>query len=658
VSGIAGIFRRDGSPAERQVPDRMLDAQAWRGPDARNLWLQGPVALGHLLLATTPEAHLENQPFVDGPQAIVLDGRVDDRATLRGALDSAGFAPRGPGDAELMLRAYEAWGETFPDRVIGDFAFAIWDGHRRQLVCGRDWVGVKPFFYALDARRLAFASEPQAVLADPSVSRDPHEGMVAECLAVTPRSREETLFRDVLRLPPAHVLVVSAESRRLVRAWTFRPGRRVRHGSDEEYAEHVRSVLEEAVACRLRASGRVGADLSGGIDSSSVVGLVRSLEERGRVSGLGFETFSLVFPEHRACDESGYIDSVVSRWRVRSNALPPELPSLDAYARAARRWLSHPGFPNGTMALSLARRAGANGFRVMLSGVGGDEAFGGSAYRYADLLASLDLPELLTELRHDRHLVDFYQWRLSPPIQCGLRPLVPDVVRRVYRAMRPARPSVAWIGRKLHERARLEERFLPPAHGPRSIDEHSLPAAPFASYAQRDTYSLFASGWLVEALELEERMAASFGLELRHPFLDRRVVELALALPDEQKFSRATSKRVLRRAMSPVLPARVERRTDKGRFGTFAAAALTADFQELLEHSRIGEIGWIEPRTVRAMLDEVLGGLRRGDADGPWLDNVWFLWAIVGVELWHRAVSSETPSPLTLPPVLSMIDMS
>ncbi len=657
MSGIAGLFRRDGAPADGELLERMLAAQAPRGPDGRATWSEGAVALGHLLLATTPEAHLEKQPFVDGSLAIVLDGRVDDRTALRDALSSAGFPPRGPGDAELMLRAYQAWGETFPDRVIGDFGFAIWDGRRRRLVCGRDWVGVKPFFYALDARRFVFASEPQGVLADPSVRRVPNEGMVAEHLAISPRNREQTLFEDVLRLPPAHVLVVSHEEHRLVRAWTFHPGRRVRHRSDGEYAEHVRGVLEEAVACRLRASGRIGSELSGGVDSSSVVGLVCSLGERGLVPDLELETFSLVFPEHPVCDERRYIDTVVARWGPRSNALPPELPSLEQYAGAARHWLAHPGFPNGTMARSLRQRARDAGVRPLLTGVGGDEAFGGSAYRYADLVASLDLPELLVELRCDRRYVDFYQWRACPPIQYGVRPLIPDPIRRAFRFLRPARHVVPWIGRGLHERARLDERLAPPVHGPRSVDERVLPDEPFTGYAQRDLYSLYTNGWLVEALEIEERMAASFGLELRHPFLDRRVVELALALPDEQKLARATSKRVLRRAMSRVLPRAIQQRKNKAYFGAFAVTALSEEFRELLAGARTAAIGWIEPRTVALMLDQVVEGSRRG-GEGPWLEHVWPLWSIIGIELWYRAAveAGDPAPPLTLAPLLSMIE--
>src|SRR2546427_419333 len=222
MSGLAGLLALDGGSAETLVLQRMLAALAHRGRDGQNTWSSGPIAMGHQAFWTTPEARGEIQPWrhPSGELVATLDGRIDNRRALRDALVARGLPPRAEHDAELVLRAYECWGEDFARELVGDFAVAIWDGPARRLVCARDPLGVKPFYYHFDGHHFRWSSEPQAIFEDPTVPRRPHEGMVAEMLAGYLVSTEETLWQGLFRLRPGHTLTVTRDGLCLRRYWS------------------------------------------------------------------------------------------------------------------------------------------------------------------------------------------------------------------------------------------------------------------------------------------------------------------------------------------------------------------------------------------------------------------------------------------------------
>jgi asparagine synthase (glutamine-hydrolysing) len=283
MSGIAGVYNLDGRPVDAALLRRMTERIAHRGPDGAGYWMDGPIGLGHQMLHTTPEALVEKQPFLNarGDLCLTLDGRVDNREELRAALEAHGAKLRTDTDAELVLQAYECWGEECPRRLLGDFAFAIWDRRQRQLFCARDILGFKPFYYYTDGRTFLFGSELPQLFEDTTIRREPNEGMIGEYLVMAVTSQEETLYRDIFRLPPAHVVSVQGGQLRKERYWTLDLAKQIRYRTDEEYAAHFFAVFKEAVRCRLRSHGAVGAHLSGGLDSSSVVCMAQGLYREG-----------------------------------------------------------------------------------------------------------------------------------------------------------------------------------------------------------------------------------------------------------------------------------------------------------------------------------------------------------------------------------------
>src|SRR3972149_2874746 len=381
MSGIAGVYNLDGSPVDPALVMRMTDISAPRGPDGVGHWIDGPVGFGHIMLHTTPESLREKQPLVNdsGNLCLTLDGRVDNRDEVRDALQAKGAKLRTDTDAELVLRAFECWGEECPKRIIGDFAFVVWDGRNRQLFCARDPLGIKPFYYYADGSRFLFGSELCQLFADPTLRREPNEGMVGEYLSSAITDREETLYRDVFRLAPGHFLLVKPGHIRKERYWDIDPAKVIRYRRDTDYADHFFEIFTEAVRCRLRSQKPVGVNVSGGLDSSSILAVAELVCRNGAPAAPGLEVFSVIFPG-LDCDENSYIRDVLSMWGRKGNTVPPEEPDGLRSVGQVKRYLDIPDYPNGSLCDPLKSLARDKGVRVLLTGFGGDEWFTGSSY--------------------------------------------------------------------------------------------------------------------------------------------------------------------------------------------------------------------------------------------------------------------------------------
>ena len=472
MSGIPGLFHRTGPLDDRdarRVLHAMVAAAPHRGPDGTRSWSDERVALGHQQLRVLPEDVVGEQPLLDASRslAITFDGRLDNRDALLSHVGDPQFASRC--DAGLVLAAYRQWGNGCPARLEGDFVFAIWDRARRLVFCARDRMGIKPFYYYLDVHRFLWASEIGQVLAA-GVPREPNESMVAEYLSHTISSQAETLYRGVMRLPAAHAMTVTADGVDIQRYWQLDLSAEVRHATDREYAEHFRSVFDTAVRCRLRAAVPVGAYLSGGLDSSSVVGTAAAL-------GAPPETFSLVYPQTPGADESAYIDAVIARWGLVGHKVavgPIDGDACRAHVRARLDVLDLPADHEGE-GLSFAMRD--RGMRVMLTGVGGDYGLSGSLYHYADLLRARNFGGLIRQVAADRRHPD-RGWSPSQPLRLRRAAAHPAAVAN-SRASAGAPP---WMGARS---PRLDARRLRQPRRPRGPDSAEAASRGFGDRAHR-----------------------------------------------------------------------------------------------------------------------------------------------------------------------------
>ncbi|HEU5077387.1 MAG TPA: asparagine synthase-related protein [Polyangiaceae bacterium] len=618
MSGIIAWLRLDGAPADDATFRRLMQGSSYHGPDRTGTWSSGSVALGHHQLCTTPESLHELQPTAaaDGSVRVAFDGRLDNRNDL--LHDFSLRASEQVTDVDLLIRAYERWGIDCVSHLIGDYGFALWDARERRLLCARDPLGVRPVFYAYHAGTLAVASGLRELAASGCVPLDINEGMVGEYLTSNLSSVHETLYRYAFRLPPGHLMTVDARGLQLTRYW--KPEEIAELSvSGVEAAQRFKALFFEAVRCRARSPGAIAAHLSGGLDSSSIVSVLGTLQANAELTR-PFEAFTLTFPGMR-CDETEYAELVATRYGHPWYRVPPAPSPARDYEALATRYLDFPGYPNGTFAQPLLERVKERQHRVVLTGMGGDDWLAPAS----PAARALDLVPLGQWSALKRELAGFRWPRVAGATARHLLARAFDRLdvhtprHVVFRRRLPP-----WLSPAFVRRSHLVERIskLPP-----------IPRGWSWSRAQR--LSAAEAGVRLHPIETEHRMYSERHVELRHPFYDVRVVEFLLALPDEHCASQKVYKLVLREAMRDVLPERIRTRQSKAAFShVFRESLGTTPVRHAF--SRMGAAGfpdWIDGTKARAALGEFLGGAPSG--------HQWPLWCTYGVHLWWQALGAR-----------------
>jgi asparagine synthase (glutamine-hydrolysing) len=624
MSGIAVVHNFDGSPASPQLLSRMLDAIDHRAIDGRGSWIHGGTGLGYACMRTTSEELEETQPYCVGSGAdslcLVFDGRIDNRLELRKALVAAGAEPRGDTDSELILTAWQCWAEKSPQKIIGDFAYVIWDGSRHCMFCARDISGIRPLFYYRDTRMLLCGSELHQLLACPAVPREPNPPVIAEYMCATLTDWNSTLFRHLHRLPPAHYLVADRRGVAIRRYYDLEPARAIRYGTDEQYAEHFLEVFKEAVRCRLRALTSPAAELSGGLDSSSVVVTLAALQAEARVPSPPVECFSILYDEPE-CDERAYALEVARTRGVKCNFVAPTLLDYDKCLEQVRRYSDVPDYINGAVFDGLRAELVRRGKRVVLTGLGGDQWLQGSEYYLCELIVNRRWAELLHELCSDHGFgrLNSTSARLKILLRWGVKPMLPQGLVSLLRRLLGRLPYPYSIepafAHAVQLRARIEREPQRPRH---------------MTYSQRSIYESWAVPWLVHLLEMDDRSNAWAGIEGRHPFYDQRVLEFSFAIPEEQRARLNLTKFVLRTAMKGLLPELVRERQDKSEFGLiFINTFKSVGGEALFDSMAMASKGWVSSERMQQLCRDRLAA---------YPSNLWPLWTTFAVELWFREV--------------------
>jgi asparagine synthase (glutamine-hydrolysing) len=556
MAGIVGIYCADGRPADAGELQRMAGALSHRAPDGTSYWNSGPIGFAHLQFCTTPESLREHQPlFAPWAEAcLVFDGRLDNREDLSQAIVSSGGRFVDDTDPGLVLSAYLVWGEECAERLVGDFAFVIWDGRRRRLWCARDYLGVRHFYYFWDGSTFLFASEIPALLTHPRVSLKINEGMVGEYLADKITSREDTLYSDIHRLTPACSLTISGPSNdlRIERYWKpdLSP---ITYQTDDQYAEHFIEILEQSIASRMRSCVPWATELSGGLDSSTVSVTAQGLLNRSG-SGQRVSTFSLAQPG-MPWDESQYINEITQFAGLRSQSFPADYPDLDYFQRSAACSRDFPGYPNGkAMFTKMHEAMRQNGVRVLISGQGGNQLLEGNPPHLLDLAQACDFRRLVQRAKDDWRIYSGINWQtfLFRRLASGW---APDWIRSGLRKRRLSRSGI--LSRDFMKRIRLGDRLY-------SLNRRD--PLVFSSRAQEAVFSSAHGGAATHYAEIMDRDAALQGFEFRHPFFDRRLAVFCLRMPEDQRQRGTTWKWVLRNATRGKLPERVRTKTIQAHF--------------------------------------------------------------------------------------------
>jgi asparagine synthase (glutamine-hydrolysing) len=534
VSGIAGIVALDGAPVDAAILERMAACLAPRGPDGVTVRVMGAAGFAHALLRTGDVGDDVPQPVsVDGTAFIVSDARIDGRRELVDALRAGGIeAAADAPAAELILHALRRWHDAAPQHLLGDFAFAAWNAERRRLLCARDPFGIKPLYYAVAGGSFVFSSSLDCVRLHPAVSTELDEGWIADFLVHgDTQSTEATVYAAIRHLPPGHTLAVE-DGRIHVRRWWALPeeAEPLRLHGPADYAEAFLDVLRQAVADRLPRE-RAGILLSGGRDSTALAATWRDLVDRGvRATALrGYTAYhARLMPDDEPVFASMAADAL---------GIPLRLLAVDDYT-AFDRWetpaLYRPQ-PTASPLLALEAdqlRQAAEHARVLFTGQGADALLRESTSRLTRLAAAGHV------LAAAREAAEYVRWHRRIP-RPGVRTWW--AARGGAHAAEPDPPR--WIDPGFATRVGLADRLaawsVPKASKhPLRPEAHGLLDTPFWP-------ALFAS-W--------DPGVTGVPVELRHPYLDARLVRLALSIPPAQWYN---DKGLLRIAMRSRLPAPV-----------------------------------------------------------------------------------------------------
>lgn len=531
MSGICGLVNVGGAPVDVALLKKMTAALRFRGPDAEETWLAGGVGFGHTLLRTTQEAQTERQPCKMDGVWITGDVRIDARADLLRTLRAVGRNVNSPAtDPELILHAYHAWGEACVEHLLGDFAFALWDGRQRKLFCARDHFGAKPFFYARTSAGIAFSNTLQVLRLHPEVSSVLDDVFIADFLCfVHSHDLERSAFKDIRRLPPAHCLSLSPEGFSVRRYWTLPIEPCVGFVRERDAIEQFEAVFGEAVRDRMRQPA-VTLWLSGGLDSTAIGVTAKKVSPQTRMAAL------------TASCENLFDDPEPAFAALNANALGFPHRIVESAARPFQGWDDRfigPEPTNNPFSVNVLNmlNIGAAHSRVVLNGQGGDEVL----YRElaTDVLARAGFGHT------SKHaLASLLIHRRRPAL--GLRQFLAQLRGKKDALNIHSVPD--WINPSLRKRLELDQRCRELNHARENSPHPTRP----------DSYQRVTAGsswaWYLEGLDPG---FTDIPAEIRHPFLDLRVVRFLLSLP---AFPWSIGKYLLRRSLAGQAPENVLQR--------------------------------------------------------------------------------------------------
>lgn len=536
MSGIVAVLRTDGAPIEGAMVEALANSMRQRGPDAQHTWTDGSVGLGHALLQTTFDVEHDRQPLsLDGAVYIVADGRVDERSALIRGLHPGCGVTEHSSDAELILRAYLQWGSDCTSHLLGDFSFVIWDGRRRRLFCGRDHMGIKPCYYAHVGPWLLISSTIETIRVHPEVSSELNDLAIADFLMFGFNCEHATTsFRDVKRLPPAHTLTWSEGHLKVERYWTLPIEEPVYHRRDSDYIDEFKGAVQQAVTDRLRVP-RVGVFMSGGLDSPMLAATARAALRHGPISD-PVHSYTFVYQSLFVDPEREHASAVADHLGV-----PIHHYALDEDVR----WSPTLGAELAEPSLALMNRTPslrcyrdiAHQSPVAFFGEGPDNAL---AYEWQPHLARLWRARRFTRLVRDvtKHLIRHKRV-----------PLLPTIPRMLKRTLGPTPDSSTfpqWLEPSLVNRLGLRERWR--ATGAVSGAVHP--------WRPRGYASLLSAQWQ-RVFETLEPAFTRAPLEVRHPYLDLRVLQCMLRMP---ALPWCRTKHLVREALRGIVSERARRR--------------------------------------------------------------------------------------------------
>ena len=588
MSVLAGFWNFDGRPADPKHLAKLSNYLAEFGPDDERVHLEASVALAYRPFHTTLESRAEHQPYTVVRGALLTwDGRLDNRDELALTLSADLKADRT--DAAIVAAAFERWDTECFGKLIGDWAIAVWDSRRRHLILARDYMGTRNLFYHRSVRTVSWSSHLSglAIFGDSLSLNDEY---VAGYLAFHPEA-DLTPYREIHSVSPGHFVLIKESEIVVQKHWRFNPRARINYHSDSDYEENFRTLFRQAVRRRLRTDSPILAELSGGLDSSSVVCMADSIIASDEAHVKSLDTFSCYDPEEPDEDDFSYFAEVEKqRGRIGFRA--------ELHAAGDSFGLTYPTFvaipclgERREMKSARVRTMERGRYRVVLSGTGGDE-FLGQAFDpriyMADLLITGSLHELWNQL---------VAWSLPirrPWIQLLLQAFSWFAPTAIRKRVTPGAKVEKWIGRRFSREQCLAELLL-------DIPKGSWRLLPSVRELMHT----------VPALGRQLTNSVPRPHEMRYPYLDQSLTEFLMSIPVEQLVRPGDRRSLMRRSLSTLLPRQISTRRTKA--GTSRCYSLTLakhwdDIEKDLNTLIIARLGYVDAREFNVALREMKNG--------------------------------------------------
>jgi len=622
MCGIAGVFNLNGEPVSPVVLRKMTDAIAHRGPDGEGFYVDSFVGLGHRRLAILDLSSAGHQPMTspEGSYSVTYNGEIYNFTELRHRLEERGYRFKSHSDTEVVLYAYMEWGPDCLQYFNGMFALAIWDKTRQELFLARDRYGIKPLYYAFYGNSFVFASEQKAILSNETAKRNIDLEALLEYFTFQNIFTDKTLIKEIKLFPAGHwarlALGETTRHLKMNRYWDFHFREPDTHASEHEYVEELDRLFCQAVKRQLVSDVDVGAYLSGGMDSGSITAIAASQMPYIKTFTCGFDLHSasgleMGFDERQKSEMMSYLYKTEHYEMVlKAGDMERVLPKLAWHLEEPRVGQSYPNFYAAQLASKFVK--------VVLSGAGGDELFGGYPWRYYRAVVNDDF----------KHYIDKYylSWQR----------LIPN--KSIHEVFRPVWDQVKHVWtRDIFEN--VFQQHASTLTRPEDYINHSL-------YFEART---FLHGLLV----VEDKLSMAHSLETRVPFLDNDLVDFAMQVPVNLKLKNLTEvvrlnenepgpktikyfnntgdgKLLLRKSMERYIPKKITDAVKQG-FSAPDASWFKGESIEYVRrmlydpNARIYQ--YLDYTSVRTLLDEHLNGVQ---------NRRLFIWSLLNFEWWCK----------------------
>jgi asparagine synthase (glutamine-hydrolysing) len=617
VSIQAGVWNLDDEPADVQLLERVSQTATQYGPDGHHLYVKGSLGMLYRPFHTTKESCLEEQPYLTpGNNLITWDGRLDNRNELIPLLD--GYLTHDQTDVAIVGAAFDKWGTDCFAKLLGDWAVAIWSLGERTLILAKDFMGIRHLYYQQTPKRVFWCTTLEPIVLLTNARRQINGEFVVGYLGSYPPAHV-TPYIGIDAIPPCTYVTIKRDERKISRYWQFDPNKEIRHRTDTEYEQHFRELFEKSLKRRLRSHAPVIAELSGGVDSTSIVCVADLLILRGEAETPRLDTMSYYDDEEPNWNERPYFHKVEQK-RGRTGCHISMVPPRPFMPLPSNYLAAFPGPDHNTITFESEQAAyiGSQGDRVLLSGIAGDEVLGGVPTpipELADLLSQLRFSEFPSRLkawslarkRPWTHLLVETCWNIASG--------------RLHLMCPPSRlPALPWLNK-----ASLK------THGEWLQDVRSRRTG---NCLPSQSAFLHALSHIADQLAiLPAPLAVMY--ETRYPYLDRSLCEFLFSIPREQLLRPTQRRSLMRRALEGIVPSEVLHRRRKAfvvrRFMTMFEGAWDT-LQGIFSNSVSQQLNYVDDKLFLQALAATIHGR---------LFNLVPLIRTIALELWLRNLIAQ-----------------